>query len=524
MTEKAEHYRNPKITVIGIGLLATVTLIELAAILFLNDGFLTYTLDDPYIHLALGENIIKGHYGVNLTEFSAPSSSIIWPLLIAPFSSFEYFPFLINVIAASGTVFIFSRIIHSSFPESNEALIADFASVSMVALILATNIIGLIFTGMEHSLQVFCTSLIAYGLIIEAKAGAVRPWLSVATVIAPLIRYENMAVSAAVILYLLGGKYYRKSAVILIMIIALLGGFSLYLRSLGLNAFPSSVSVKSCVIGSGGRFQAIKENISKNISLRQGLVLLFGLPILVTFIIFSRSEKSRRLAASTACAIILHFIAGRFDWYNRYEIYIWSFFLLISIFCFGQPLLKLLGTETKKLKVRFALMFCCFLVIFCPQYLIGLFTLPVAANNIYEQHYQMHRFAVEYYGKPVAVNDIGYVCYKNRNYVLDLWGLASSEVFAERLKSTDNEWLDELTQKKNTRLVMIYDTWFKKLPDKWKKLGELHLGEARIIPSESKVAFYATDPKDYTEIKKKLNEFVQTLPGRVKFTFESDIQ
>mgnify|MGYP001017862235 CR=1 FL=1 len=46
-------------------------------------GFFFYTLDDPYIHLALAENILRGHYGINLDEPSSPSSSIVYPFLVA---------------------------------------------------------------------------------------------------------------------------------------------------------------------------------------------------------------------------------------------------------------------------------------------------------------------------------------------------------------------------------------------------------------------------------------------------------
>jgi hypothetical protein len=35
----------------------------------------------------------------------------------------------------------------------------------------------------------------------------------------------------------------------------------------------------------------------------------------------------------------------------------------------------------------------------------------------------VHRFAVEY-SEPVAVIDLGWVTYRNDEYVLDLWGLA----------------------------------------------------------------------------------------------------
>ena len=61
---------------------------QISAMLNWNEGLFTYTLDDPYIHLRLAENISQGHYGINPSEYSAPSSSILWPFLLVPFSSF----------------------------------------------------------------------------------------------------------------------------------------------------------------------------------------------------------------------------------------------------------------------------------------------------------------------------------------------------------------------------------------------------------------------------------------------------
>lgn len=49
--------------------------------LILSQWRLVYTLDDPYIHLAVANVITQGGYGVNLSEYSAPSSSILYALL-----------------------------------------------------------------------------------------------------------------------------------------------------------------------------------------------------------------------------------------------------------------------------------------------------------------------------------------------------------------------------------------------------------------------------------------------------------
>jgi hypothetical protein len=50
-------------------LLIAAIVVELAGLLALNGGHIGYTLDDPYIHLALAENIIHGDYGVNIAIY-----------------------------------------------------------------------------------------------------------------------------------------------------------------------------------------------------------------------------------------------------------------------------------------------------------------------------------------------------------------------------------------------------------------------------------------------------------------------
>jgi hypothetical protein len=53
-----------------------ICLIGMALLLFFvlrfAGGHLMFTLDDPYIHLSLAENLLRGHYGVNLNEVRLP--------------------------------------------------------------------------------------------------------------------------------------------------------------------------------------------------------------------------------------------------------------------------------------------------------------------------------------------------------------------------------------------------------------------------------------------------------------------
>jgi len=526
-SEKYQQHSNIKALLIGIGFLLAIILAEVIALLRLNNGHLVYTLDDPHIHLALAENIIQGHYGVNAGEFSAPSSSILWPFLLAPFASSpfgEYTPLFINSIAALATLFFVWKILSYSITTNSPRTKTIIVSAFLILFTLATNVIGLIFTGMEHSLQVLIVAIIAWGLVMEAEGGKAAPWLVIAIVIGPLVRYENLAVSLPTLLFLAVRGHFKTSAISFFLIILMLGGFSFFLIHLGLGPFPTSVVAKSTVVESMGSIKVMIKNLRESLNNPRGLVLVFGLLTLVGFASFSKqNHRKRLLAAVTSCAIVLHLIAGKYGWYHRYELYIWAFFVLISLYLIGDTLSGLLAEEERKTNlVKIIALACLGMALTCFEYVRGLKSLPVASNNIYEQQYQMHRFAVNYYGKPVAVNDLGYVAYKNNNYVLDVRGLGSLDAFQCSRKEPSREWMNKLAGARSVELVMIYTNWFKDRPDTWIKIGDLHLGKPKITPAEDTVAFYALNDQAYKEAVAKLRSFVKTLPSGVEFVYQKE--
>ena len=61
---------------------ALISLIVILSSLYLTDGRLVYTLDDAYIALKLANVVLGGGYGVNASEYSSPSSSILYPLML----------------------------------------------------------------------------------------------------------------------------------------------------------------------------------------------------------------------------------------------------------------------------------------------------------------------------------------------------------------------------------------------------------------------------------------------------------
>jgi len=482
---------------------------------------MVFTLDDAYIHLALAENIMQGHYGINLNEYSAPASSILWPFLIAPFARLTFANYIIllaNTAFAIITLFFFWKIL---LPDTNDTSEKNegkqtILSTMLILLIPACNLIGLVFTGMEHSLQVMLAVAVICGLSRESENSRLDWWLMPAILLAPLVRYECLAISvpAAIYLFLRG---HRKAAVTTAVgLLFALTGFSLFLLSLGQNSLPNSVAAKSKIV-SEQKTSSIIQNFVNSIESPRGVLLAVCLLFLVLQASNRKNSTRKRLFCATISAsIILHLLFGQFGWFSRYEIYIWAMTLAAIGFIFKPDIYN--HPNNFKIHETTLLLFASTFLL-CFPYLMTIPVIPVASRNIYEQHYQMHRFVTEFYKKPVAANDIGYISYQNPAYILDLVGLASLEALTLRVKADQKDWMDSLAKAKGVELAMIYDDWFDNIPDNWYKLGELQLKKAHINILRDKVAFYAIKRESYDEIYNLLEKFALTLPEGVDFEF-----
>ena len=505
---------------IPLGLLLVLVGIELWVLLAMNDGVLVYTLDDPYIHFALAENILAGHYGVSPIEFSAPSSTFLWPIILAPFTAFQvfdYVPFVVNVFAAAATVWFYHSAITTTVSPGEGRKRYPVALIFTCLLIPTTNLVGLIFTGMEHSLQVLLAVMVVCGLIVEARTGRTPRWLLVAIVVGPLVRYESLAVATPALAYLLLRGHIRPALVSAALIMFFLGAFSLFLHSNGVGWLPVSVNANSSVISSPNSVDAVFENLSFNLKDSQSISFSVALVVLLMVSLLPGRNKAERLfALGMAVSIALHLLLGSFGAFYRYEVYAWASAFLATIYVLRGAITFAL--DRMPLYVAIALSVILFVAAGPGYWLVPLVT-PLASNNIYEQQYQMHRFTTEFYKAPVGVNDLGWVTYRNAHYVLDLWGLASKEALVRRRQARGTNWMNKLTRKHDVRLVMLYEHWFKKLPEDWRALGKLHLGKRRITPASSAVAFYVLDAEAEEHARTALSDFQQVLPSGVRFEF-----
>src|ERR1700689_2681334 len=114
-----------------------------------------FTQDDPYIHLAMSEGIAHGYYGINAAEPSSPSSSMLWPYLLAPFLHLGALPtvaFGINLIAGLLAALLLGAAV-ARWPRADAGRDEWVRRIiSVMALVFVGNLAGLTFLGMEHTL------------------------------------------------------------------------------------------------------------------------------------------------------------------------------------------------------------------------------------------------------------------------------------------------------------------------------------------------------------------------------------
>jgi len=450
-------------------------------ILWLTQGHFTYSLDDPYIHLALAKNIFHGNYGLNQGEFSSPSSSILWPFLLAPFAAsehfFEYTPLAINLFCVAGL----THITNDTFSDIKPIPRLIF----IVILFITTNIYGLAFTGMEHSLQTLLTAIGVYPFLgNKLDKFKTMPLINLfALILLPLIRYEGLAITLPILGYIYFKNEKTKAIAATFIVAASIISFSLFLKLNGQPLLPTSVLAHSAF----GSINPIIENVYKNLEVFGFFIFLSGLVVIGFW------QKNRSWATVIATATTLQFLLGKCGWYGRYEVYIMIFVALTGI---------RLAIDLKS-KILPALL----LIPFSAHNTIWpTVTTPIASSNIYNQQAQMANIARRL-GEPVAVNDIGLVALRSGQYTLDLWGLGSVVALNHRFHHDSPAWISGLMKQKNVKYAFVYEGWFDEKPDNWIKTGEIKLTQMKITPSRNFVTFYAVDKQSAAILRSTLLEF-----------------
>lgn len=509
---------------------SVIFLCVLSAIVMANHGHFTFSFDDPYIHLAMAEEILRGHYGINPAEPAAAASSILYPFLLAPFLALglgQYAALLINFLGLLAIGAVAAMILDDlRLPLARLPRLTLAIAVS----ILASGVISLAFSGLEHVLQVASVLLCLWGLMRFLETGRVPVWFVLALIVAPLIRYEGMAILAAGILVLVLRRAWKSAFIAALIGFGLVAGFSAFLMHLGLSALPSSVLVKSGESMGGvsadvaGLAGVLMRRMGETIQDPRGMLLLLGVvfsgvPFLKAAHRTSHpSDWPPSALIGLFCALIgfAHLALGAYGWFARYEIYA-LLLLIFGLVAIHADALRPCLARASAWQVTWVSLGFFLLMI----RMIAMVPASVtAAQNIYEQQYQMHRFVTEVWKAPVAVNDLGWVSFENDLYVLDLFGLGSGQ--ARKMRAAhprSGEWMGPMARDADVKLAMIFPEWLNYIPCHWVRLGTLNLASRAVSVPVDHVTFYATDASDAEFILSKIRRFESTLPDGVIFQF-----
>lgn len=521
----------------NISLIASIGIlwITVASLLIMsiknNQGQIAYALDDAYIHMAIAKNYaLYGIWGITQYGFTSSSSSLLYTLLL----SFIYFlsgvneitPLILNIIFATLSIGVIYHILKQN------KLKNIYIFIILQLIIFLTPVPALIFSGMEHTLQILITIPFVYlsaKMISEGKSSYKNNVsLLILGILVTMVRYEGLFLLFIVTgLFILNNRWKFSIALFIsgILPIVLYGVISV---SKGWFFLPNSILLKGNMptFSLLGFIDLFNIFLHKMIATIHIFVLVYATLILFIY----QYNKQKKWSDNTIMlsifilTSILHIMFASTGWFYRYEAYLVCLGIFVIAISFREYFSQGLSINlSKNIFPKYIAFILLLIIVSSPLTDRGFSSLtqtPQATNNIYEQQYQMGLFLKQFYkGASIAVNDIGAVSYLGDVKTLDLIGLGSLEVAKLKMEGLySTQQMQDLATQKEVKIAIIYDHWFMGgIPSDWIKVGEWTIPN-NVVAGGDTVSFYAINPEEEKKLKENLKEFSSSIPDNIKQT------
>jgi len=524
---------------VSASLLALLALFS-AAILIVNGGHFAYTLDAPYTHLALAEQINHGTYGIDPGEPSAPSSSILFPLLLVPLLSLgQYGPVLICIVATIGSGLAVCALAEACGIQLKRMRPLHLSAIT-ASLAMSLNVIGVALTGLEHALHITLTILSLLGLVRFMQRGRSDWWWLLTIVLLPLVRFESMSavLTDAFVLFVFNKRSY--AVLTLATGFSLIIGFALFLHSQGLPYFPSSVTARSQIVSTGlgmQRHHGLVPVLHSIEGLLKANLLSFGASQILLMMVLAgwrlgpflsemhrsvlRSHTSApatpgaaRFVTSAAAGFFIliaaaQLLAGSLQSSGRYEVYLFSLGACSLMVCYRDRVVSFVDT----MRTGQCIGVCLTALALFSGYIVRYADDLRSSQTTYAGSLQIRRFIVDDYQRPVATTRPGILKFRDPHYILDLSGLFSAQVQAALTShaADDNRWMDDLVRQHNIGLAILYFDAATKPPAGWIPMAELRATNPSLGMQGYIATFYAVRPEDAASILVALRGFQHDL-------------
>lgn len=528
---------------IGVGpLLAVmlgVTLPSLVAILLVlagNGWDFAYGMDGPYIHMAMADQIRQGHYGLNPGEPASPSSSILYPFLLAllsplPFGAATSLMFCLAANAGSAALLC---LLAAECGVRLRDVAPGYLMAMAAALALGLNLVGLAMGGLEHAPQVTFTLAALHGLVRFCHRDRAEAWWIGALVLLPLLRFETAAVTLSCVLVMVALGRWRLALTTLGVLALVLGGFFAVMHSLGLPTLPQSVIDRSMVAGTGAATDwrrlpgsliwILYTNLRVNLLSHGGAHILLGILVVgwgaaigvgphdrATFRLtqplagFDPRDRARLAAAGVfACAGLAHVLAGSLVSISRYEIYILALGLGSLLVVFDRPAAAL----TARLGPVACAAICVSFLLGGAGYALRSIDAVKAAQALHATDDQMARFVTEYWRGPVIVTRWGRINWRNPYAVAAMPPPSRLVPDAVQIAEAEAE-----AARRGIGLALLYDGGGTVEPPAWRRVARLAARRIGAGDTNYGITLYAVTEAAVPQIQAALRDFAPTVPA-----------
>jgi hypothetical protein len=216
---------------------------------------------------------------------------------------------------------------------------------------------------------------------------------------------------------------------------------------------------------------------------------------------------------------LLHACLVKMEWFFRYEAYLIAMGLLAVGLVAGPSGVALLPGSRKRVNAAATALLILLAIPLAVRALSALAVTSGAMRNVYEQQYQMALFFRDAYPRDaIALNDIGAVSWLAPSPIVDVMGLATSEVAdLKRRRQFNRDTLAALVLRHNVKAVAMYERVFAPvIPHSWQLVGEWRIPQ-NVGVSEDTVGFFAPTPADAARLRLALEGFKTRLPAAVQY-------
>ena len=526
--------RWPALPAIGVYLFLTAVLAWLG--MRQTAGTFVYAQDDPYIHLTLARTLAEsGVWGIRPGAFAGASSSPLWTVLLSGLQRaggpWVLWPLVLNLLSGIGLLLVVSKIVER---EGLHRLQLPL----LLAMVLVTPLPTLALIGLEHTL--FILLAVAFGWRIAIHASHDGGNFSIVTCIlaAALVatRYEGLfLVAASAVLLLFRGRRAMAACVGLAASMPVFA-YAVYSVAHGGTVLPSSVLMKS----GPARFVSIGAGVAAILTDWLSVVQLFNRPaqsVLTLAVLMAlaltwevdgtAARRSRAMAVMFVTASLLHACLVKMEWFFRYEAYLVALGVLALGVMAGSSSAALPCSNRKRLNAAELALIILLATPLAVRALTALAVTPGAMRNVYQQQYQMALFFRDSYPRDaIALNDIGAVSWMGSSPIVDVMGLATSEIAELKRRGQFNrDTLAAVISNRNVKAIAMYEGVFASvIPRSWQLVGEWQIVQNVGGASEDTVGFFAPTAADAARLRAALEAFRPRLPQPVLYRSRLDAE